>query len=206
MARPAPEAAVHDLAGVGGIALEARELPVAHRLEHDPDDPEGDARPVEPAELRTTERGAEQRQRDHPGERGLHQEDAVEAAEGETRRVAPADRLIAAVLRMPPVARGEVDREADGPDRHQHQQQAAALGLGDGAGVDEHRQQEHQRPLAVHVVDIAAEHRQHPPRRSEHRQGGKTGEIEGQVEHGGHLTARGMEPIVTCVTVDAQPD
>ena len=206
MARPAPEAAVHDLAGVGRIAFEARELPVAHRLEHESDDPEGDARPVEPTELGATERGAEQRQRDHPGERGLDQEDAVQAAEGEPGRVTPADRLIAAVLRVPPVARGEVDREADGPDPHQHQHQAAALGLGDGASVDEHRQQKHQRPLGVHMVDIAAVHRQRPPRRSEHGQSGQTGEIEGKVEHDGHQTARWRALIVTCVTVNAQPD
>ncbi len=62
MARVAPEAAVHDQAGVGGVGLEAGELEIAARLESEPDHPHRDAEPIEHPEVRAAVDGGQQRQ------------------------------------------------------------------------------------------------------------------------------------------------
>jgi hypothetical protein len=157
VARVTPQPAVHHAAGARGVRLEARELPVAHALEHEAHDPEQDAEGVEhPERRRLAGDGADQRRRDDPGQRGLQREHEVQALPGEARLVAPADCLVARVLFVPMRADAEVQCEPQRPGRDERQQQRRArFGRRCRVRIGQRREQEEQRPERVDDGDVA---------------------------------------------------
>lgn len=122
---PAPQAAVHDAALVRRVRLEPGELPVAHRLEEEADQPERPARVGDGSDRATDVLGRLHGQRDQQDQRTLEQIDHAQGVHLRTAGRPGEHRRIARVLAVAASARGDVDSEPQAPDSRQHGDQNA---------------------------------------------------------------------------------
>ncbi len=180
MPRVAPEAAVHDLAAVRRVGLEAGELEVAHGLEEQPGGEERQAEAVEPAWRRSAcPLHLQERHGDEPGQHRLQPEDDDQAQQREPAAVLLAHGGVAVVLAVAPVAPQDVDGEPQAPDRHQrrHQQLPAAVPR-PGLPVEPGQQHEGEAPEDVDDAGVSLRQADEPD--GGHQGGGGGEPLEGE--------------------------
>ena len=187
MAGVAPQALVHDLALVGRIGLELRELEVAHGLEVDADGEDDDPHDLDrPEGVRQIGDGGDlHRQADQPHEDALEAEHQPQALDGEGVAPSLAHGDVAGVLTLPVVADEEVHRQASTPEgHHAGQQEPPALGpVADRVGHPGH-EHEARPPDDVDDRHVLQRERHQPGADHEHGDGHGTCAEDLEVAHG----------------------
>jgi hypothetical protein len=187
----APESSVHHLAGALGRCLEAAHLRVADRLEDDAEGTDRGADRVERAERPRAGHAGEERRGDDPGEHRLQGEDQVDALQREPGLVASADRLIAAVLAVAPVAPSHVHAKAQRPGQHERNHDVGAQArCRQLVPADERRDGDEHRPHPIDQAGVAARQAGKPGRERQHEDRSERLEGDGEERRQSRLSNR----------------
>ena len=169
VARVAPQAAVHDLALVGRVGLEALELAVADGLEGQADQEQEHTRHDQRAEVAAHVGAHLKRQRHHQHQQPLGAEHHDQRPQVEVLVPVAHDLVAAVLLGVAELAPAQVDAQPQAPRGRQRQQQPPPRGIA-AAGHRPHQRHQHERraPDRVHDRDVLAAHALGP--RGHHQQ------------------------------------
>ena len=185
MARVAPEAAIEDATAVVAAGFETGELPVGDAFEQEPERREREAEPSSALEWSGAELRCEQRRRHYPCEHRLQSEHEVQAFEREVRFVAPADLAIAVIFAFAPVAPGDVDTQAQRPERDDRKHECAARrDVLERPRVAHRCDDEHRAPDAVDDADVALGEAHEPRGHGRRKQQRQREQIDAPIKHG----------------------
>ncbi len=115
-----PEAAVHDLALVGGVGLERLELRVTDRLEGDADGPQEQTHDGDGGDAAARGCADLDGQRDEPHGKALHEVDLADRDPGGVALLLGQHLLVARVLTLARVAARDVPRQSQPPQGDDH--------------------------------------------------------------------------------------